>query len=72
MIGVTSEPQDWATWAWVVWDSEVHVGKRIPHNDIKWICNAKTTKVEDGKMGVSEMDEMGNSRRNMSRHLVTA
>jgi sulfide:quinone oxidoreductase len=30
---------------------------------IKWICNAKTTKVEAGKMFVTEHDEDGSRRR---------
>lgn len=30
---------------------------------IKWICNAKTTKIEDGKMFVTEHDEDGNPKK---------
>ncbi len=35
---------------------------RVPRN-IKWICNAKTTRVEAGKMYVTEYDEMGKEKR---------
>ena len=32
-------------------------------NDIKWIANAKVTRVEEGKMFVTELDDLGNLKK---------
>ena len=39
------------------------ISEAMRDHDIKWICNAKTTKVEAGKMYVTEHDDMGIEKR---------
>jgi len=41
-------------------------------HDIKWICNAKTTRVEAGKMYVTEHDDMGVEKKSMRCRSATA
>ena len=60
---VTSEPYIGHLGLGGVGDSKSMLESEFRNNDIKWICNAKTTKVEDGKMYVSEMDDMGNLKK---------
>lgn len=60
---VTSEPYIGHLGLGGVGDSKSMLESEFRNNDIKWICNAKTTRVEDGKMYVSEMDEMGNLKK---------
>jgi len=60
---VTSEPYIGHLGLGGVGDSKSMLENEFRNNDIKWICNAKTTRVEDGKMFVSEMDDMGNLKK---------
>ncbi len=60
---VTSEPYIGHLGLGGVGDSKSMLESEFRNNDIKWICNAKTTRVEDGKMFVSEMDDMGNLKK---------
>jgi sulfide:quinone oxidoreductase len=60
---VTSEPYIGHLGLGGVGDSKSMLESEFRNNDIKWICNAKTTRVEDGKMYVSEMDDMGNLKK---------
>ena len=46
-----------------VGDSKSMLESEFRNNDIKWITNAKVTKVEAGKMFVSEMDESGQLKK---------
>lgn len=46
-----------------VGDSKGMMESVMRHRHIKWICNAKVTKVEAGKMFVTEHDEMGNPKK---------
>ncbi len=43
-----------------VGDSKSMLESEFRSHDIKWITNAKVTKVEDGKMFVTELDQQGN------------
>jgi len=63
MTYVTSEPYIGHLGLGGVGDSKSMLESEFRNNDIKWICNAKTTRVEDGKMYVSEMDEFGNVKK---------
>ncbi|MDO9193972.1 MAG: FAD/NAD(P)-binding oxidoreductase, partial [Undibacterium sp.] len=60
---VTSEPYIGHLGLGGVGDSKSMLESEFRNNDIKWICNAKTTRVEDGKMFISEMDDMGNLKK---------
>jgi sulfide:quinone oxidoreductase len=60
---VTSEPYIGHLGLGGVGDSKSMLESEFRNNDIKWICNAKTTRVEDGKMFVSEMDDLGNLKK---------
>lgn len=60
---VTSEPYIGHLGLGGVGDSKSMLESELRSHDIKWICNAKTTKVEDGLMYVSEMDDMGNLKK---------
>jgi len=60
---VTSEPYIGHLGLGGVGDSKSMLESEFRNNDIKWICNAKTTRVEAGKMFVSEMDELGNLKK---------
>jgi sulfide:quinone oxidoreductase len=46
-----------------VGDSKSMLEGDFRNNDIKWICNAKVTKVEAGKMFVTEMDDRGQPKQ---------
>ncbi|MFZ6816742.1 NAD(P)/FAD-dependent oxidoreductase [Undibacterium sp. Ji22W] len=63
MTYVTSEPYIGHLGLGGVGDSKSMLESELRNNDIKWICNAKTTRIEDGKMFVSEMDDMGNLKK---------
>jgi hypothetical protein len=56
---VTSEPYIGHMGLGGVGDSKSMLESEFRNNDIKWITNAKVTKVEAGKMFVTEMDEGG-------------
>jgi sulfide:quinone oxidoreductase len=56
---VTSEPYIGHLGLGGVGDSKSMLESEFRNNDIKWICNAKVTKVEAGKMFVTELDEHG-------------
>jgi sulfide:quinone oxidoreductase len=57
---VTSEPYIGHLGLGGVGDSKGMLESEYRHNDIKWITNAKVTKVEAGKMFVAEHDMNGN------------
>jgi sulfide:quinone oxidoreductase len=46
-----------------VGDSKTLLESQLRHRDIRWITNAKTTRIEDGKMFVTEMDEHGKPKK---------
>ena len=50
-----------------VGDSKSMLESEFRNNDIKWITNAKVTKVEAGKMFVSEMDDSGQLKKEHER-----
>ena len=56
---VTSEPYIGHLGLGGVGDSKSMLESELRDHDIKWITNAKTTKVEAGKMFVTELDEQG-------------
>lgn len=56
---VTSEPYIGHMGLGGVGDSKTMLESEFRSNDIKWITNAKVTKVEAGKMFVAEIDEQG-------------
>ena len=56
---VTSEPYIGHLGLGGVGDSKSMLESDFRNNDIKWITNAKVTKVEAGKMFVTELDEQG-------------
>ncbi len=56
---VTSEPYIGHLGLGGVGDSKSMLESEFRNNDIKWICNAKVTRVEDGKMFVTELDDQG-------------
>jgi sulfide:quinone oxidoreductase len=57
---VTSEPYIGHMGLGGVGDSKSMLESEFRNNDIKWITNAKVTRVEDGKMFVTELDEHAN------------
>jgi len=59
MTFVTAEPYIGHLGLGGVGDSKGILESGMRDHDIKWICNAKTTKVEAGKMYVTEHDDMG-------------
>ncbi|MDH4234825.1 MAG: NAD(P)/FAD-dependent oxidoreductase [Gallionella sp.] len=63
MTFVTAEPYIGHLGLGGVGDSKGILESAMRDNDIKWICNAKTTKVEAGKIFVTELDDMGNEKR---------
>ncbi|MDD5404341.1 MAG: FAD/NAD(P)-binding oxidoreductase [Sulfuricella sp.] len=63
MTFVTSEPYIGHLGLGGVGDSKGMMESVMRHRHIKWICNAKVTKVEAGKMFVTEHDEMGNPKK---------
>lgn len=60
---VTSEPYIGHMGLGGVGDSKTLLESELRNNDIKWITNAKVTKVEPGKMFVSELDDYGALKR---------
>ena len=54
---VTSEPYIGHMGLGGVGDSKSMLESEFRNNDIKWITNAKVTRVEDGKMFVTELDD---------------
>lgn len=63
MTYITSEPYIGHLGLGGVGDSKSMLESEFRDNDIKWITNAKVTKVEDGKMDVTELDELGQVRK---------
>jgi sulfide:quinone oxidoreductase len=63
MTYVTSEPYIGHLGLGGVGDSKGLLEAAMRDRHIKWICNAKTTKIENGKMYVTEHDDMGNPKR---------
>jgi sulfide:quinone oxidoreductase len=57
---ITSEPYIGHLGLGGVGDSKGMLESEYRHNDVKWITNAKVTKVEAGKMFVAEHDRNGN------------
>jgi sulfide:quinone oxidoreductase len=57
---VTSEPYIGHLGLGGVGDSKSMLESELRGQDIKWITNARTTRVEDGKMMVDQLDEQGN------------
>ncbi|NDU85896.1 MAG: FAD-dependent oxidoreductase [Ferrovum sp.] len=63
MTYVTSEPYIGHLGLGGVGDSKSMLESELRNNDIKWITNAKVTKIEAGKMFVTELDELGNVKK---------
>ncbi len=63
MTYVTSEPYVGHMGLGGVGDSKSMLESEFRNNDIKWIANAKVTKVEDGKMFVTELDDLGQVKK---------
>ncbi|MDF1483327.1 NAD(P)/FAD-dependent oxidoreductase [Extensimonas sp. H3M7-6] len=60
---VTSEPYIGHLGLGGVGDSKLLMESALRSNDIKWITNAKVTRVEPGKMFVTELDENGQVKK---------
>jgi sulfide:quinone oxidoreductase len=60
---VTSEPYIGHMGLGGVGDSKSMLESDFRNNDIKWITNAKVTRVEEGKMFVTELDEGGQVKK---------
>jgi sulfide:quinone oxidoreductase len=60
---VTSEPYIGHLGLGGVGDSKSVLESELRNNDIKWITNAKVTRVEEGKMFVTELDDLGNVKK---------
>jgi len=60
MTFVTSEPYIGHLGLGGVGDSKSMLESDLRNHDMKWITNAKTTKVEAGKMFVTQVDDLGN------------
>lgn len=63
MTFVTSEPYIGHLGLGGVGDSKGMLESEMRDRHIKWICNAKISKVEDGKMHVTEVDENGQDKK---------
>jgi sulfide:quinone oxidoreductase len=63
MTFVTAEPYIGHLGLGGVGDSKGLLESAMRERHIKWICNAKVTKVEPGKMFVTELDDMGNVKK---------
>ena len=63
MTYITSEPYIGHLGLGGVGDSKSMLESEFRNNDIKWITNAKVTKVEAGKMFVTELDDQGNVKK---------
>jgi sulfide:quinone oxidoreductase len=57
---VTSEPYIGHLGLGGVGDSKSMLESEFRNRDVKWITNAKTTKVEQGKLFTTQLDELGN------------
>ncbi|MBY0575494.1 MAG: NAD(P)/FAD-dependent oxidoreductase [Gallionellaceae bacterium] len=62
MTFVTSEPYIGHLGLGGVGDSKGMLESAMRERHIKWICNAKVTKIEAGKMFVTEFDDMGKEK----------
>ncbi|MCA0242036.1 MAG: FAD-dependent oxidoreductase [Proteobacteria bacterium] len=60
MTYVTSEPYIGHLGLGGVGDSKSMLESELRNHDIKWICNAKTTRVEAGRLFTTEVDGLGN------------
>ena len=63
MTYVTSEPYIGHLGLGGVGDSKSMLESEFRNNDIKWICNAKVTRVEQGTMHVTEHDDEGRPKK---------
>jgi sulfide:quinone oxidoreductase len=63
MTFVTAEPYVGHLGLGGVGDSKGMLESEMRDRHIKWICNAKVTKVEAGKMHVTEFDEAGKEKK---------
>ena len=63
MTFVTSEPYIGHLGLGGVGDSKGMLESAMRERHIKWICNAKVTRIEAGKMYVTEVDEAGNEKK---------
>jgi len=63
MTYITPEPYIGHMGLGGVGDSKGMLESDLRNNDIKWICNAKVTKVEAGKMFVTELGEDGQVKK---------
>ncbi|MBI4937742.1 MAG: NAD(P)/FAD-dependent oxidoreductase [Nitrosomonadales bacterium] len=63
MTFVTSEPYVGHLGLGGVGDSKSMLESGMRDRHIKWICNAKVTRVEPGKMYVTEVDDAGNEKK---------
>ena len=63
MTYVTAEPFIGHLGLGGVGDSKTLLESAMRERHIKWICNAKVTRVEDGKMFVTEHDENGKEKK---------
>lgn len=63
MTFVTAEPYIGHLGLGGVGDSKTLLESAMRERNIKWICNAKTTRVEAGTMHVTEHDDMGAEKR---------
>jgi sulfide:quinone oxidoreductase len=60
---VTSEPYIGHMGLGGVGDSKSMLESELRGHDIKWICNAKTTRVDAGQLHTTELDDLGQPRR---------
>ncbi|MEO8159296.1 MAG: FAD/NAD(P)-binding oxidoreductase [Betaproteobacteria bacterium] len=63
MTFVTAEPYIGHLGLGGVGDSKTLLESAMRERSIKWICNAKTTKIESGKLFATEHDDMGKEKR---------
>ncbi len=63
MTFVTAEPYIGHLGLGGVGDSKTLLESAMRERSIKWICNARTTKVENGKLFATEHDDMGKEKR---------
>ncbi|MDD5240203.1 MAG: FAD/NAD(P)-binding oxidoreductase [Sulfuricella sp.] len=63
MTYVTAEPYIGHLGLGGVGDSKGLLESSMRERHIKWICNAKVTKIEPGKMFVTELDDAGNVKK---------
>ena len=63
MTYITAEPYVGHLGLGGVGDSKGYIESLLREHDIKWICNAKTTKIEDGKIYVTEHNDEGGVKK---------